>query len=458
MMIMRHFVLSTAFAFFFLSFFISSSFAYLPIDANVSITLGATNPSTISCRNSSLTDVRCIVFGDGAGGTNYAWEFNYSGVKTTRTININNTFYGSTVVNDTFAIVQMNAYCDWINITAGSNYAQLGSDATCGYYDIGYMYPAQYYDGAYYMADGRYTGYPASWGLIESAPWNSGNRTIMLPNVSTNATIYTTGVWPANKPIMKWVNGAYSKTIGSIQTMWGIGLRANSRVFGGLWKNGTTTWMFIIDYCSAAACGSEKSYFYRVNFTKADDAGLGSEFTESDTYPTNSTIYDTSVQFKITLTAACNGTITWYLDNAAIGTTPVNTAPITDQVYYFASGVLTNGTHTWEANFTDDCGGATWSTGKITFTKATTSAVTTVAQNIANALGITLDNGLLFLGLLIAVTISGALAYYVKWQLFIPSMIVSMMALAVIGWFPAWVTVVMIVIAGMIFAKYGGFI
>lgn len=457
---------------FFSFLFIFPAFAYYPIITNASI---AQYSYTIKCLNESGT-FYCYSGKGGTGITTSIVRVNTTGGNLTNCAitgipggaGATPSIFGLSIPNSTYAKVAISNYCltvDISNITGGtcpvSKALATGFDfEDCAHYGI---YQSGDFSGQYgfyaqngtvfystnFTWGGNFTSVPY-WIPTSIAPHNYTYKDVFFPNRSDNTTLYVLNASGTGnmvvKNLYKYVNGVYDSTIMDFNSLWGIN---NSNTYISLVKmNASTTLGFLMH-----TVDNTHAQFYMVNFSKVEN--VTDTTSLSGIYPignlTISQAMNPTVQLNAFLDTVNDGTVVWYIDNVAIGNTTI-TAPYYNDVY-FSSQILAAGQHYWNATFYDNLSVA-WSTNTNSFFMAPTSAITTVAQSMANALGVSLANGKVFFGLLIAAALSGALAYWVKWQLFLPSMLVCTICLAFIGFFPAWMTVVIVVIASAIFAKY----
>lgn len=453
-------IVAFTFVFFFL-FLSIPSFAYLPVSVNKSFTLGASDANTyrIHCMNFTTIDnqIHCIVT-----SYNYIYRFNSTG-----SLEYNCSFsafggYASALVNETQVLLVSATNAKFYDISA------INTSATCanttGFKsDCAYLSDLTYSSGigngndrilfprvVFNQTCTDTTDYPYYY--------TAAVRQIMLPNMSDNTTLYAvdrySGVTNAFGDINYYSSGVLTGSYTSPNETWNV---PYANAYGSLVKeNATTTWLYYI------STSGTTTKLYSMNFTALTAAVNAS--TIDGIYPianlTISQAMNPTVQLDAFLDTELNGTVMWYVDNVFAGNQSI-TGPYYNDIYY-STQILAAGQHNWTALFIDSLGNK-WGTNDTSpvneeFFMQPTSAITTVGQSLANALGVDLDYGKMMLALLISAALSGALAYYVKWQLFLPSMIVCIFFFAVAGFFPAWFTLIFIVIGGILFAKFSGLV
>lgn len=448
-------LLATTFLFSLL--FIFPAFAYLPIDINTTTTL-PNSLAKLDCWNSTGT-IYCYVFTTVPAGTSRIYRYN------------------ETLGNESYCTLGGTAIADggYSAFLIDNDTMRVFSSTNSMDYDLSTILTGTCANSSTYLGDGTGVGYQSTNGNIYDAvtDWiyhpylgivnmsystmmtnfmsSTVARTAMLPNKTDNSTVYVGqlkyGYTDDLGFLVKYVNGVNTSLINSMDNLYGFADTNQIRI--SLVKiDAATTWLYLLD---------DYARIYRMNFTRVENTGLGTSITA--TTPINnqtiSAVMSETVQLTVELTTYNNGTISWYNDGVFIGNTSI-TANYSSTVAY-SSPVLADGQHYWDARFYDIYG-SNWTTGNQTYFKEATSAITTVGQSLANALGVDLDYGKMMLALLISAALSGALAYYVKWQLFLPSMVVCSFFFAVAGFFPAWFTLVFIVVGGVLFAKYSGLV
>ncbi len=175
-------------------------------------------------------------------------------------------------------------------------------------------------------------------------------------------------------------------------------------------------------------------------------------------YPSaNEDVIGIGLSLKARLVSEYNGTINWYVDDALYDSTVFDDAPINLTVpphyEYGLVGDVTDGNHTWYANFTDSQNNS-WSFDAVPFT--TSSGWIAQIKAFTNSLlGTEGDAGMYLLIFIIIVSISGILTYYTKsGQVFITSTIFLSIGFALAGLLPSWIIIVYIVIAGIFLAYF----
>ena len=473
MMNMRCILLFSTILFFFL--FSSISFAYLPMISNSSIFTMDYNGRGLGCLNLSADNkIRCFYATAGGGcpgGQAKIWMFNESGgnLSSCDVLTCGMSYVrGMALINETYMMVSyMNQYCYVFNITNLTTFTSdvctavnaSADDTICGG-DIsssgtGIQNGNIVWPGSNKVFNTNFS-LQGTGDANMTAPYNyatlGAGMYAFTNNKTDGSTLYVSdSLYPT--AIYKLTGGALAATIDPDTSLWDINSSASHHNIDLVKINSTTTFGYILKYVN-----TNKYKLFIVNFSQADIIQNSSLLIAI--YPINNTsisnVANPTATMKINITTDFNGTISWYLNGTLLGNTSITNAPLlTNTTYYYNTGVLTDGQYIWSANYTDSYG-TTWDTGTQYFWMAETSAITTIAQNLADAFGVDIDAGKVLFGLLISIVMSGALAYWVKWQLFLPGMMICMVFFAFVGFFPSWMSLVLVVIAAAIFAKYAG--
>lgn len=459
-------ILLFSFTFLFLLAFSIPSFAYIPLTINTSTTVTLPNYITaLRCINQTNIDNKTYCYYvESYDTTGYIYRFNSTfGNKSTCSFSMfgGTTMKGASIFNLT-TMWMMNGYMYDISqssFNSGTCANVTPYVATCkiNYIDqnIGSWLRTT---NLYYW--GRSGIYNSTCGSAGGIYWDADTvpypTRFYMPNASDTSLTYAStnqNATPYKYRYAKYSGTTFQNYIAAPDTLYGISYMQG--MVDDIIKEGPNYWHYM------AVESSGTLYLYKANWTLADSQGTGTTIEARDTDDSirNTTINSTSAQMSISLNTQCNGTIMWYLDGQNIGNTTVNTAPMSAATtYYYSTGIMADGAHNWKAVFIDNCGGSSWSTNTIYFTKGNTGALGIIYTNFGSALGIDASSAKALFGMIIATAFAAGLSYYVGVKIFVPSMVGFVMVLAFIGFFPAWMTVLFVVIAGMIFAKMGGFI
>lgn len=458
-------LLSISLCFLFLfSFFSVTARAYIPLTINTSTTVN--QPSTVAgfrCVNQTNIDNKTYCYYAESASASYdvyIYRFNSTfGNKSSCT------FTGCGVNTKGMAIYNETVLwltCGYLVDVKESNFAA-GTCTNASTYSTAYRqdYISQNWGSWLRNAGLWYFGYSgiknSTGGSAGTKYWDAENEPyptmFYLPNASDNSTTYaSTGQnasYSKHGLYSKYSGTTFSGWIGSPATLYNIDYK--QAFADDLVKEGTTTWHYMV----AENLGT--LYMYKANWTLAEQSGLGTVIAAAEDSITNTTVNGTSEQMSVSLYTQCNGTIMWYLDGLNIGNTTVNSAPMSSATtYYYSTGILPDGAHSWSASFIDTCGGNTWSVPTVYFTKGSTGAIGVIYTSLGNALGVNNADAKAIFAIMLSTSFAAGLAYYVGTKIFVPSMMGFVLLFAFVGWFPAWMTVVFITIAAMIFAKMSG--
>lgn len=169
---------------------------------------------------------------------------------------------------------------------------------------------------------------------------------LRFSNKSDNSTAYgMDNIIPfvyQNGNVSKFINGTYLSTLGSYHTAYGLGSTNSRSVFDLVKIDSSTTYIFVI----------YNSRVIRANFSSMDSLG-GVPIVTALAPINNASASSNPPQLSVSVWSNLNGTITWYLDGANIGSTAYNSAPGTATIYFVPPSALTTDYHYWYANFTD---------------------------------------------------------------------------------------------------------
>lgn len=177
-------------------------------------------------------------------------------------------------------------------------------------------------------------------------------------------------------------------------------------------------------------------------------------------YPVNEgEVFENILNLGIELTATDNGTLTYYLDGNLLGTVTVDTAPVFDTDYYISTGVIDDGSHSWNVIYT--MSGYDFYSDTYSFT-ITSGIMITAGSAMADLFGFKTDDyltstekGRAFVALIIIFSIGLGVGGYFKSAEIAGMAIVSFLLLFTItGDLPAWFGILLIIISGFIMAEW----
>jgi hypothetical protein len=445
--------------FIFLTIFSINVRAYLPI-TNVSAGTDLGIPKQFTCINSTLDNkIYCYAF---AGASHKIYRFNET-LQDRQYCTLNNTYteYGGVIANSTVAyILYSGGTILGFNITTinGGSCPMVDSQTLSG------TTAGAYYLGTHSLGDNLFfmgNGIKDSvFEGVEGAWWDEGslsNNTAILSNRSDNSTVYImkTGGLGAiiNTLIFKYINKAFNKTI-DYQALWGFKSSSTDFILASLIKrNASTTVGYFLD--------ATHNRLYKVNFSAGEFIGLGTTIIAIKPI-NNQTLTASPITLEISISTANNGTVYFYLNNVLKGSQSI-TAPQTDAHYYQSVGSLANGNYSWNATFTDLYGNS-WYTDIQYFTKTTLPTADAVASYIGLYLfGITdldLSKALtsIILTLLLSLMTIVALATLkigseVLGKIFLYENFIWLIFFTILGWFYAWLLLIILAIAGFLIFK-----
>lgn len=223
------------------------------------------------------------------------------------------------------------------------------------------------------------------------------------------------------------------------------------------YENASTKWLYL----------ANNTHVFRINITEFED-DVGNNVTLLS--PLDNTVLTVSeVTGKYQISIIDNVTVKVYLDNGLLNT--INYSDTESGIYYEAFGNLTSNPHTWGvrlSNQTDDV--------EIAFPNATftvqLSAIEEVAEGVRSALGLSdVQAGLTIMAFMIMIGVSIGAAGFMfalggsgegAGTGFLVTFVTSALVLGSIGWLPAWISITVIVLAGITVAvmmtkSFGGF-
>lgn len=464
--------------FLFLLFLNIPAFASAPVEINLTYNKAVYTPTAIMVSNlTGTTYVYLLGFTQASAARLERYDANWANM-------VYCTFAGTAnyeaagLANSTHLLLKM----------ADNNYrlvsiANMATNTTCqasdafgsnsGYQPAGMGYYGTAAAGYSYVPTGEY-------GIINSttadnfipAFWNSSVRAIKNSNVSQNTTVY--GML-SNGKLTRYDNSVDVGGMSTFLETFGIDTFNGVANWDILKYNASTTEAWFID-----GTGLGTMYLVRANFSKLESLGsygvwfgklVGGGSIE------NQTTSSSPVNLGVFLETSCNGTIYWYLDGSNIGNTTINTAPFAVQFFYFSSGTLTEGGHSNYAVFNDSCVGANWTAQTNWFTYETPQgSYDYLLKNPANGLALLIGGvfstanlatsqqiSSIIFSVLIAIAIVLGIGMVGKGKMATDSLMsmfgITIMSLLVmftlIGWFPAWLLILMLVISAYAFVKLG---
>lgn len=299
---------------------------------------------------------------------------------------------------------------------------------------------------------------------------------ISLPNQTTNVTAYATN-HSVGTPytdfnytyIFKLTSGVIATTYNNPFITYGIPTANSPYNIDFHKENASTTWLYM----------SHNSRAYRMNWTEAEDLGGGVSIRYVAGIGNGGiTTTESIIEVGIGLTSSCNGTLIWYYDGSIKGNTSITTAPMsTEEYYYYALGVLSTGSHTWYASFLDSCTSTYWNTSIQKFTVQTAQgSYDYILQNPANGMALLVGGvfsiydlesskhiSSIIFTFVIAIAIvlgigmvgKGKMASDSLLSIFGISIMVLLSMFTLMGWFPSWLLIILLVISAYAFVKMG---
>lgn len=174
--------------------------------------------------------------------------------------------------------------------------------------------------------------------------------------------------------------------------------------------------------------------------------------TEADSFTEN------NLPMTMTLTAGLTGNLTCYIDSTLRYTNTTMTAGT--HYVEFTSGDLTDGSHTWFCNFTDSDSNV-WEFDDIINFDINTGIGVLIGEDVSDIFGFSDDDystssekGLAFVALILALALGVGVAITTQSApMGSIGIMGGLMVFTFIGWLPAWVGIVLIIIAGLIVMK-----
>lgn len=371
----------------FLLFFSTNAYAYLPVDLNVTITSSSKNLRDFNCVNASEdNNIYCFI--------SYTL---YSGFEGFYMYNETGGFIGSCNLYpyDIGAIIPVNKTFIWVTGggSSGVIYLRNISDIVSGNCPIiatknaGLSYNVYGGDMSFSGNNNRYF-----WGAYISGKYEITNESgniiytdnsytpydydIAYPNKSSNTTIYA--ITSSNKDVVyKWINGTKSYSVSSCADY-----NICSPLSFDIIDIGKTRYYYFIDQIGT----TNQFHIYRVNLTYREFLSSVGHIIALN--PLNSTYDRTEIILSVNIISDYTGNLKWYLDNVNIANTSITTTP-NNSNFYYSVGILTEGNHTWFANYTEDTSGYSPDTSLIYFTIAVQGDITREGLTlIKNLLGL----------------------------------------------------------------------
>lgn len=460
--------------FVFLFIFLCSSpvSAYLAVDMNVSYSGTITNSRGFACTNITGT-FYCYMLGTTAAsdiiverynatfGDRYYCDTGFNSAAGLVGFGIFNTTHVVWRQTDkTLRVVPIDNIAASTTCTGSGSFGSVGSSGS-DWQSAG-LYNAT---GLYFGSDGGFISSAGS--LLFSSWWNTSDNILRLPNQTDNTTIIGADYNGNNNWLFsKYTSGVFDGYLANFETAYGIYYYTGQPPFFDVYNvSAATTWL----YTWVGAYPSKR--LYRANFTLLAAIGQGTTIMAIAPINNNS-ITANPPTLNISLSTANNGTITWYLDGANIGTTSITNNTSTQQKFFAPPSSISSGYHYWEANFTDIYS-FTWSTGKQEFIEGRATIYNDGAEGVAQIvgdwfgiddLGLSKQLTAIFLSLIMGMALPIILIVYSRKGLdpnnllfiFIMVFYVSLVGFTLIGWFNIFIMIVLVVVGGLAFVKIGG--
>lgn len=465
----------------FLFFFIVLTipvFAYYDFDVNT--TFAADQPLSIrgmDCTNNSGT-LYCYVATQCNGGDwcveryNATWQdkkecvWNALGYIGDNFAMINSThamLHNDPPQNDYFLVnvtdIATNSTCPYTLIESDFNFTE-------DYYQAGTYYPVDYTDSELYFAKqdiivNGTTGQDirSGWGITEL-------ESVSFPDETDNNTAYGKSVDVGGdldaSDIYKVTNGLSYQTLNNVFEIYGMEEATTSQFLALDWYkvDAATTYIFI----------AYNGTVYRGNWSEYESAGAVSYITPTSPINGASALTNPPV-LTAALFATTNGTVMWYVDGGWLGNTSVTSSASEQSVHFTPSAVLTAEAHNWTATFVDGFGNS-WTSdtedfyiGQANFWVQPMDYFAQLTGNFFGAgdLNTAREISSIFFSFIFALILP--IILIVKgiktdgnsmMYLFIMIFMAFLVMFTLLGWFPTWILIVLVIIASIGFIKLGG--
>lgn len=292
--------------------------------------------------------------------------------------------------------------------------------------------------------------------------------TFSFPDIADNETAFAmNGTYGTvtNNVFFEFRGGALYGLLPNYCTLYNV---CGTSIYYDFYKeNASTTWLYVY----------KTDWLYRMNWTaQLDDYSNTTTFVITPVEPLDgTTTYDSPEKLTVSLTTDMNGSLTFFFNGSLISGVnyTINTIQNEDQ-YSAVTGSLTNGeSYTWFARFTS--GSDTWVTNNQTFTYNLNS-YDYLLSNPMNGFALLIGSAFstsdldaskeissVILSFVISIMIVLGIGIVGKGKMhsdsllttFGLSLIAFMSMFALMGWFPAWFIIILLVIGAYAFMKIG---
>lgn len=292
----------------------------------------------------------------------------------------------------------------------------------------------------------------------DSNLWVATGYRILVPNASANSTYY---IQDTNQDLNKYVNDVFSKQIDSVGNLFGV-----SDIFSIIQENASTIFGYSWDYR-----GSGNAFLVSFNFS------LSEEQSNSPTIraiaPINgATAITNPPTLHAKITPYINGTVYWYIDgNLETDTNTVINSSSESSLYHASATALSTGSHNWSASF-KDINNNYWNTttqdfyvGEVNFwvqpmdyfAQMTGAFFGTQDLNTSKQISAIFFSFIFSIVLPLALAIKGVRLHGDSMTFMFVIVFMGFITMfSLLGWFPLWILIIFIIIAGLGFVKIGG--
>lgn len=468
--------------FFFLFIFLSiPGYAYYDIDITQNVSLSGYNYRALRCLNQTDNEVYCYAIGE-----DYFVRFNAT-LQDAKTCQNNVSFapYGGAVINETTACIVYGAYTDCFNIT------NIASGGSC---PLVYQYSNIKSTGGASPVVGETYGYLTYWtgqngirngnDLVSSAfypqniyfPYEDAGQT-SIPYKDTNATLYYTYTYDpyglTEQVTEIYNNGAYVSTTSSISDLWGLPVLSGFPKYTDIIDVDGTQYMYILQERVSASHGTDTDTIWRVNFENVVNITAPNFYA---TNPLNNSVVlatGDTYQLRLYLLTDKPGLLTFSHNDSSNLFLIINESNMDSKYYTMDVPVAdSDGLNFWYAWFIDNTSTQwTFASYPIYYTVQTQLTPGDLASNPAEALALAFASifsirDLATAKMMFSVVMAFAMSFMtliflhklkvhgdINGQAFMVSLLLWIVMFSLVGWFPSWLLVVIIVIAGFVMAR-----
>lgn len=343
-------------SFVFLIFLITS----LPVHAYASVDINKTTAgyinngpnkwfSGLTCTNITGT-FYCYILGHDTSANillekyNYTLDFvDYCDTNTSDTLGTSS-INGVAIANSTHLSIPLKTGIYWLTSMSDCSSNAYGTHTAviADYMGAGFYYSNTDSGINYWGSPIRALVNSTTGDVLSPGFWSIHDIKMSLPNQTDNITSYS--IVEISTNFLEWINGVYNGYKLSLSDFYGVGpyFSDNYPFAWDLFKvDSGTTWIYWI--------GTD-ARIYRANFTAIPTA---SELIFNAVSPVNNaTVSDNPPVLRIYLNSTLNGTLTYYLDEAQIGTKEFIGSNSSQDIYFLPGNSLDLGQHNWSAIYT----------------------------------------------------------------------------------------------------------